>query len=234
LSVDRHAAYALARAVLDAGVDVALSERMYVDHGFSQPLQLLLGGVATLPVVPVFINSVAEPLGPIRRARLLGEAIGSAAVRLDRRVLFIASGGLSHDPPIPQLATASPDIAARLISEGRVLTPQQRAEREKRVIESGRDFAAGLATLQPINPEWDRTLMRLLAAGDFDTIDGWGTDEVTDAAGHSAHEVRTWVAAYAAMAASGPYHVTHSYYEPIPEWVAGFGITTARSAATYH
>ena len=102
LTVDHDAALALIRAVLDAEVDVTLSERMYVDHGFAQPLQVLLGGIDTVPVVPVFINCVAVPLGPARRARLLGHAMGKAAAEFGRRVLFIGSGGLSHDPRYPR------------------------------------------------------------------------------------------------------------------------------------
>ena len=101
LPVDHDAALALVRGVLDAEIDVTLSERMYVDHGFAQPLQVLLGGIDRVPVVPVFINCVAVPLGPARRARLLGQAVGRTATALDRRVLFIGSGGLSHDPPVP-------------------------------------------------------------------------------------------------------------------------------------
>jgi len=38
LSVDHDAAMALTRGALAADIDVALSERMYVDHGFAQPL----------------------------------------------------------------------------------------------------------------------------------------------------------------------------------------------------
>ena len=120
LPVDRDAALALVRGVLDAEIDVTLSERMYVDHGFAQPLQVLLGGIDRVPVVPVFINCVAVPLGPARRARLLGQAIGRAVAGLGRRVLFIGSGGLSHDPPVPTLEGAAPEVAAQLISEGRI------------------------------------------------------------------------------------------------------------------
>ena len=47
------------------------------------------------------------------------------------------------------------------------------------------------------------------------------------AAGNSAHEVRTWVAAYNALRAAGEYTVTSEYYRPIPELIAGFGVTTA-------
>jgi 2,3-dihydroxyphenylpropionate 1,2-dioxygenase len=232
LPVDREAAGRLLRAVLDADVDIAMSERMYVDHGFAQPLDLLFGGLDRIPVVPVFINGLAEPLGHVRRVRRLGEAIGRAALSLDRRVLFLGSGGLSHDPPAPRLDTAPPEVKARIISEGRRLTPAQRAEREMRAIQTGRDLAAGTATIQPLNPEWDKLVLKTLAVSDFDTIDSWRTEWFVAEAGHSSHEVRTWIAAYAALAAAGPYEVTSSFYAPIPEWIAGFAVTQARPSGS--
>lgn len=227
LSVDHDAAMALTRGALAADIDVALSERMYVDHGFAQPLQLLFGGLDRLPIVPVFINCVAEPLGSPRRARLLGAALGQAAAALDRRVLFIGSGGLSHDPPVPVLEAAPPDVAARLISEGRTLTPEQRAERQMRTIQAGRDYAAGEPSIQPLNPGWDRHVLDVLAADDVSAIDSWTTEWFIEQAGHSSHEVRTSIAAYAALSSTGPYRVRSSFYEAIPEWIAGFAITTA-------
>jgi 2,3-dihydroxyphenylpropionate 1,2-dioxygenase len=231
LPVDHDAALTLVRGVLDAEVDVTLSERMYVDHGFAQALQVLLGGIDRAPVVPVFINCVAVPLGPARRARLLGQAVGAVAASFGRRVLFIGSGGLSHDPPVPTLAGAAPEVAAQLISEGRHLTPEQRAARQMRVIQAGRDYAAGVSAMQPLNPEWDRNLLAVLASGDLEQIDAWSTGWFTEQAGRSAHETRTSIAAYAALAATGPYTVTASFYEPIPAWIAGFAVTTARPAS---
>jgi 2,3-dihydroxyphenylpropionate 1,2-dioxygenase len=230
LLVDHAAALTFLKAALDADIDVTLSERMYVDHGFAQPLEVLLGGIDRTQVVPIFINCVAEPLGPVRRARLLGSAIGSAVATLNRRVLFLGSGGLSHDPPVPRLEGAPPEVAAALISEGRHLTPEQRAARQARVIQAGRDYAAGASTMQPLNPDWDRNLLSVLASGDLEQIDSWPTDWFTEQAGHSAHETRTSIAAYAALAASGAYEVTSSFYEPIPAWIAGFAVTTALPA----
>jgi 2,3-dihydroxyphenylpropionate 1,2-dioxygenase len=227
LPVDHDAAMSLVRAALDAGIDVTVSERMYVDHGFAQPLEILFGSLSRVPVVPVFINCVAHPLGPVRRARLLGSAIGAGAAGLDRRVLFLASGGLSHDPPVPTLEGAAPEVAAVLISEGRRLTPEQRALRQMRVIQAGRDYAAGRSTMLPLNPEWDRNLLAVLASGDLEEIDSWTTDWFAEQAGHSSHESRTSIAAYAALGATGRYLVTSSFYEPIPEWIAGFAVTTA-------
>lgn len=232
LLVDREAAGLLTRAVLDAGVDVALSERMYVDHGFAQPLQVLFGGIDRIPVVPVFINCVAEPLGPVRRARLLGHAVGRALAGLGRRTLVVGSGGLSHDPPLPRLENATAEVAATLIAGGRTLTPEQRAAREQRVVEAGRRYAADPSTtrpstMRPLNPDWDRRLLAVLAGNRLEELDAWTTDSFTAAAGHSSHESRTSIAAYAALAAQGPYEVRSSFYEPIPDWIAGFAVTTA-------
>lgn len=227
LPVDRGAAVALLAGALRDGVDLASSERMKVDHGFAQPLEVLFGRVDSVPLVPVFINSVAEPLGPVSRVRALGESLGRAAAGLGRRVLVLGSGGLSHDPPVPRLATAPPEVAERLI-DGRDPTPEQRTAREQRVYAAGRDFAAGTATIAPLNPDWDRHLMALLAAERFADIETWSNADFVEQAGHSSHEVRSWIAAYAALGAVGPYRVTTSFYAPIPEWIAGFGITTAR------
>ncbi|MQT65940.1 3-carboxyethylcatechol 2,3-dioxygenase, partial [Pseudomonas sp. FSL R10-0056] len=115
LDVPKALAEACAQAVMEAGIDTAVSYRMQVDHAFAQPLELLLGGLRTCPVIPVFINSVAVPLPGFKRARLLGEAIGQWARSLDLRVLFLASGGLSHQPPVPELAKVDARMADRLM-----------------------------------------------------------------------------------------------------------------------
>lgn len=228
LPVDAAAARRIAAAVLADGIDVAVSERMQVDHGFTQPLHLLFGAIDAVPVVPVFVNCVAEPLGPVTRARLLGAAVGRAAQTLGRRVLIMGSGGLSHDPPVPRIQDAPPEIAERLIA-GRNPAPEVRAARESGVVRAVAAFAAGDSHLLPLNPGWDADLMALLAGGDLESIDARPNDWFAANGGHSAHEVRTWIAAYAALGAAGRYRVDTSFYEAIPEWIAGFGLTTART-----
>ncbi|UUZ59509.1 hypothetical protein [Nocardioides sp. B-3] len=111
-------AQSLAQAVLADGLDLSVSMRMEVDHGAVQPLEVLWGGIAERPVIPLFINSVAPPFGPMSRVRLLGEAIGRWATALDKRVLFLGSGGLSHDPPAPQIGVAQPTVRERMIAGG--------------------------------------------------------------------------------------------------------------------
>ena len=228
LSVDTGAAKALAQGVLDRGVDLTISARMTVDHGFAQPLEVLFGGIDQVPVVPIFVNGVATPLGPVSRIRALGTAIGEAAAELDKRVLFLGSGGLSHDPPVPVLEGAPPRVANALI-EGHPPTAEQRAKGEQRVVQAGRDYAAGSTTMIPINPTWDNLLLDHLEKGELADFDSWSVEWMAAEGGGSAHEVRTWIAAFASLAASGPYEMTSRFYEAIPAWIAGFAVATARS-----
>jgi 2,3-dihydroxyphenylpropionate 1,2-dioxygenase len=217
----------LVRSVLQADLDVAMSERMMVDHGVSQPLEVLLGSVAARPVIPIFVNSVAAPLGPMRRARLLGEAVGKFAGSLGRRVLVVGSGGLSHDPPVPKLRTAPVDVAAYLIDKQR--TAEEQVRREEQVYEAGQSFARGDSKLRPLNPELDQSILDLFSNGDVRRFDDFAVEWLDEHGGGSVHEVRTWVAAHAALAAIGSYRTTSTFYQPIPEWIVGFAVTTALS-----
>jgi len=219
-------ALGMAEAVLASGVDVAISRGAQLDHGAVQLPELLFGGIDRYPTVPVFVNGVAEPFAPMGRVRALGDAVGRYLAGLDERVLVIGSGGLSHDPPVPRWETASDGVREFLLA-GRNPTPEARAARQKRVIEGGLSFAAGTSTLQPLNPEWDNRFLDVCASGDLAEFDSWTPAAMTAEGGHSSHEVRAWVAAFAALAASGPYEVVDRYYRAIPEWIAGFGYLAA-------
>ena len=201
LSVDTDAAKTVAAGVLERGIDLTVSARMTVDHGFAQPLETLFGGIDRVPIVPIFVNGVAPPLCPVSRIRALGTAVGQAAAELDRRVLFVASGGLPHDPPVPVLEGAPPRVADALI-EGHPPTPEQRSKGEGRVVQAGRDYVAGSTTMVPINPVWDNRLLDVIESGELEEFDAWTVEEMTAEAGGSAHEVRTWIAAFASLAAT--------------------------------
>lgn len=228
LSVDTAMADALAKGVLGRGIDLTISARMTVDHGFVQPLEVLFGGIDQVPVVPVFINGVATPLGPVSRIRALGTALGEAALQLDKRVLFVGSGGLSHDPPVPVLEGAPPRVADALI-EGHPPTPEQRLKGEERVVQAGRDYAAGSTTMIPLNPTWDNQLLDIVENQTLVDFDSWTVEWMGREGGGSSHEVRTWIAAFASLAAAGPYQVQERFYEAIPEWIAGFAVLSART-----
>lgn len=217
----------LTQSVLDQGVDVAFSRAMQVDHGAVQPLEVLFGGLDTGPVVPVFVNGVAAPFTPMERVRRLGEAVGRFLAARPERVLLLASGGLSHDPPVPQWDTTPPESRTALLNN-RNPTAEARARRETRVINTAHEFAAGSAAIQDLNPEWDRKFLSLCARGDLDALATYDHAEMAREAGHSSHEVRTWVAAASAMAAAGgPFRATTEYYRAIREYIAGFAALAA-------
>lgn len=227
LPVPADLAEAAAQFVMDAGVDVALSHKMQVDHGFAQPLEFLLGGLDKVPVIPVFINSVAVPLPSFERARLLGDALGRYVASLNKRVLIIGSGGLSHQPPVPELVTANEHMKDRMLGSGRDLPADERAARTQRVIDAARMFMLDQNSLLPLNPKWDQWFLELIASGRVSELDTVSNQSVSETAGKSTHEVKNWVAAAAAMAALGPYREECRYYRPVPEWIAGYGALTA-------
>ena len=88
-------------------------------------------------------------------------------------------------------------------------------------------FAHGQSTLQPLNPEWDHALLDVIDTNRLAEVDSWTNDWIAREAGNSAHEIRTWVAAFAAMAAHGEYQTQQRYYRAAPELIAGFAIRTA-------
>jgi 2,3-dihydroxyphenylpropionate 1,2-dioxygenase len=227
LSVDADAANALAQGVLDRGIDLTVSARMTVDHGFVQPLEVLFGGIDQVPVVPVFVNGVATPLGPVSRIRALGTAVGQVAAELDKRVLFLGSGGLSHDPPVPVLQGAPPRVADALI-EGHPPTPEQRAKGEERVVQAGRDYAAGASSMIPINPEWDNHLLDLLEKGDLAELDSWTVSWMGEQGGGSGTKSVRGSPPSPHWLPPGSYTMTNRFYRAIPEWIAGFAVATAR------
>ncbi|SPM40394.1 3-carboxyethylcatechol 2,3-dioxygenase [Mycobacterium numidiamassiliense] len=226
LPVPQDLAEQCAEAVLDAGVDVAISASMDVDHGTVQPLEKLFGDATARPVIPVFVNGVAVPLGPLHRIRALGTAVGTYLATLDKRVLIIGSGGLSHSPPVPTLATAPPAALERIV-HGRPMTPEQRQARQTAVMEAARSFAAGESDLQPLNPTWDQRFLEIVDGGRLDEFDQWSNSFVLYEGGSSAHEIRTWIAAFAALGTAGEYRTGLRYYKQAEELIAGFAIRTA-------
>lgn len=230
LNVDAGAAIRLATRLMDEDFDVAVSRRMRVDHGFSQALQMLWGGLDTPPVVPVFMNAVAQPGIPrLRRCRALGEAIGRFLDDEPRRALVIGSGGLSHEPPVPTLG--HPDAAVReRITVRQSPTEAERDAKTRRVMAAGLALAAGDPAMKPLAPDWDRRWMDALAQGRLDALCALPEDGITRDAGLSAHESKTWLIARAAMP-DAPLAVAARWYRDIPEWIAGYGVLFMHTGA---
>jgi 2,3-dihydroxyphenylpropionate 1,2-dioxygenase len=228
LNVPADLALGAYNAATEAGIDPALSYRMRVDHGFTQFWQITVGAADRYPIVPIFINCAAAPLPRFNRVRALGEAVGRYAATLGKRVLFVGSGGLSHDPPLPQIATA--DAARReFLIAGRNPPPEAIAARQARIIDAGRASARGEGPCQPLNPVWDAKVLDLLSHGDLAAFDRMQDEEVRREGGSGGPEIRAWQAAFAALATAGAYESSVEYYRAIPEWIVGMGVMHAAS-----
>lgn len=231
INVPEQTALKLVRHVMDKGVDVAFSYRMQADHGVTQPLHFLCEGqLDRYPTIPIFVNGAAVPLPTTQRTIALGQAVGSfiQSLNLDReRVLILGTGGLSHDPPTPQMGSVPPEVEEFLIA-GRHPTPEARAARQAKVIAVGERLAAGdMSVAVPLNPEWDKNLLEIFKKSDFAAIAAMTEDEIRREGGRGGQEIRSWIAAFSALATLGEYEMTLHCYEAISEWIAGFGIVTA-------
>lgn len=226
LNIPKGTALAVARAARAADIDVDLSYRMQVDHGFAQLLDLMFGDIGKYPIVPIMINCIGAPLPTFRRARLLGEAVGHYLAGLGKRVVVLGSGGLSHDPPFPQLDQATEPQLEFLIA-GRNPSAEAREARVRRVMDAAERFVAGNSPCLDPSPAWDRAFTGILAGGDLAAVDVWKDDEVTRVGGTGAHEVRAWVSAFAAQSIAGPYDSKVEYYEVVREWLTGMCVMTA-------
>ena len=227
LKVDEDFALALLEAARENDIDAALSFDMIVDHGFVQIWEIMFGRFDDQPIVPVFVNAIGHPLPKYRRARIFGDTIGRFAAGTGKRVLFVASGGLSHDPLVPVIRGASPELRNRLV--GRSTDPDQQSKREKAVHAAAALAMKGEGPSRPLNPDWDRRFLQMLHRRDWAAIDRLTPESVQLDAGGGGNEVLAWVAAAAAMSAAGggTYEVVQEDYLAIPGWIAGLGIMSA-------
>ncbi len=192
-------------------IDMAASHRMKVDHGFSQPLHNVAGGLGRYPVVPICINTTCKPTSPFRRVRLLGEAVGVFARNLGRRVAFLASGGLSHHPAniFPQDLEGAPELLRDYLmfggADGGMTVSQWHAYLGEQTIRGGQDVASGARALSDfrINAAWDAHFLQLFSAADLTVFDAWRAEDVIREAGVAAMEIQQWIAAAAAARVAG-------------------------------
>jgi len=218
-------------AARSADVDLAASYQMTVDHGFSQALQRLTGGLNTYPTIPIFINGIAPPFVPFRRSRLLGAAVGRYAAALGRRVLFIASGGMSHNPRryYPDMGSGTPAVTDWQL-HGDLATSMTNADWLHRLDAMHREGADMLingtrtrADLK-LNPEIDGQFLEIIASQDLQRADALDPAALAAQAGIGFLELHTWIAAAAAHQAAGGNPPTLDLYAEALEYGIAFGM----------
>ncbi|MFC7655488.1 hypothetical protein ACFQ34_12235 [Pseudonocardia benzenivorans] len=203
LNVDLGVASAMCEGLLARDVDVAVGEKVAVDHGLGLTLVQLFAKPADIPLVPVVMNAIGYPLVPLGRARAFGAAAGEALAGRPERILFVGTGGLSHNPPFP-----APEPGATRLG------PEERAE--------------SLADAPRfIDPEWDNEVLARLAAADGSWFDALGQADL-DPRGSGANELRTWLAAWGA---AGRPPATTTAYEAVEKWITGMGVAFGLAAS---
>jgi 2,3-dihydroxyphenylpropionate 1,2-dioxygenase len=234
LNVPEQQALACIGHVREAGVDLAASYEMTVDHGFSQTMVRILGALDAYPTIPIFVNGIAPPFVPFKRSRLLGEAVGRFASSLGGRVLFLASGGMSHNPLryYPKYGTGGEEVTRYQLAggHGAGLSSAQWLERLEVMHREGAQMLVdGTRTRADLklNPEFDLDFLETLCRGQLERLDALDPAQVVERAGIGSLELHTWVAAAAANAAAGGAAPTLDIYAEALEYGIAFGMAHA-------
>jgi 2,3-dihydroxyphenylpropionate 1,2-dioxygenase len=214
----------LATHLVESGSEVAISARLQIDHGQSHAIQYLLDGI-DVPVVPLVVNVFAQPLPTLKRCAELGRRLGEAIEQHaeGRKVVVIASGGLSHQLPWPSDWAHPRDddeefmVDAWLNGRGE----WERFDKRRREI---------IVAAQPcIFEEFDRGFLADLEAGRLEDYLALSSAELEDVAGNGGQELRTWLVMAAAM---GFARGKALCYAPMPEWLTGMGTAVIEPAGT--
>jgi 2,3-dihydroxyphenylpropionate 1,2-dioxygenase len=174
-------------------------------------------------LVPLVVNTAGPPLPSMPRCVALGRSLGAAIRAADAgRVLIVASGGLSHwlPPNDPRDASVPAERRAAMIHGRRDVRAFAAAR------EPGVRALAGNPDAQ-VNAAWDTWFLKQLVTADLDAVTSLGDEGLEDRAGSGGHEIRTWLAGFAA--AGRP--LAWTSYEPVPEWITGMGIGTTFEVA---
>ena len=215
--------------------DVAVSLDMKIDHALSQTLKVMLGALDRYPVVPLFINCINEPFVSFRRSRQLGDCIGRFARESGKRVLFLGSGGMSHNPTryYPAFGSGETEATAYQLTGGKSDASLSKDEWLARLydmhIEGARMLVDGSRTKADLklNPEVDKAFLQLMVDGRLDVVDNWNAEEIVDKAGIGWMEMHTWIAAIAANEAAGGRRPSVDFYGEMLEIGIAAGVAHA-------
>jgi 2,3-dihydroxyphenylpropionate 1,2-dioxygenase len=237
LNVPRDIAVRAVNALRYDNIDVGVSYAMDVDHGFSLPLENLAGELDRYPVLPIFVSCIQPPFVPFHRARALGEAVGRFAKTLnEERILFIGTGGLSHDPEFlfPSIDDVSDEWRPYILNGKRQTDVPQQLWIDWEITEHHKasfmliDDAVPIETYG-IKQEWDKAFLETFCRGDMTAFDNWSPADVIEATGIGTMEILSWITAAAAMKAATGENPRAAFYNPCREIGVGFGIADTAS-----
>ena len=97
-------AWSLVREAFNSGFDLSLSQKLLLDHGSMVPLHFITPSM-NVPVVPIIVNTVIEPMPLPSRTYKLGELIRKVIAGRPKgeRVALLGTGGISHWVGTPEM-----------------------------------------------------------------------------------------------------------------------------------
>ena len=219
----------LLRGLLNAGFDPARMGEIEYGNNLLVPLQCIRPQY-DIAVVPVYINVFSPPLPSMSRAYDLGAAVRKIVESLpdDLRVAFLATGGLSHWPPVwTEGAPESDEFLQRMRryqTEGKHVAledPTLYSDLAAYEIEMAAKKQWPLQHQHPlVNAEWDREIIAAFGAGDVGFLSSCTFDDIEQGGGHGGHEMLNWMAVMGAMNGKAADVIA---YEPVMEWICGMG-----------
>ena len=237
VNVPEELATACVESLRAQGIDTAVSYRMLLDHAFSQTLHVMSGSLMAYPTIPIFINCITTPFVPFRRTRLMGEAIGRfvKGFRFNKRVLLLASGGMSHHPTryYPEHGVGEEAVEAWKLSGGndpKSLTPSQWIERLEVMHHEGASMVArGERTPQDmrLNAEADQRFLDVFTRNALEEFDNWDQFKLVEEGGIGSMELQTWIAAASAHKVAGGNEPVTRFYTVAPEIGIAAGVVHA-------
>jgi 2,3-dihydroxyphenylpropionate 1,2-dioxygenase len=230
IPVPEDTAMALVEYLRQRDFDPAISYHMWVDHGFSQPLERLLGGVGRFPLIPIWTSAFTRPFVPFRRARMIGEAVGRFIASTGKRVLILGSGGLSHHPAhyFPLRENADPKVYGWQLDgkAGGTMSEDEWFNRLLTMHHQGAEaIVAGTRTIADmrLNEAFDHEVLDYVTSDNLSPMDDWNHLEMVAKAGVGSLEIANWIAARAAYATAGGGAVT-ARYDMVPDYAVGYAL----------
>jgi len=201
--INQPVARALLAGLMEAGIDLAYSEAMKIDHSFVSPLILAFGDEAPT-LVPIMQNCNLPPTPSPARCLQVGRALRQAIDAAGAgRVVIVATGGLSH--------WVGSDAYRQFIygAPGNRLNDPHRP-------------ALDLPDRGPVAEDFDAEFLSHVCEGRArEFVAAWSSPEIVRRAGNGAEEIRNWIVACAAV---GHAKAKVLAYEPVQEWLTGTAI----------
>lgn len=214
------------QSLMEDGIELHRTESAEFVHNVLLPKKYLWPD-REIPVVPIFVNAFIPPMPTFARAYELGKAVRHVLDRRSERVALVASGGVSHWPPIVFDEDDPSDPLIARVRRFNRLGRQAWADdptlaidiiqREKEMAASGREL---------INVGWDREILQRLAHGDTEYLLGLRHPEIRAIGGPGASEMLMWASLLGAMNGAASDIVM---YEPVVEFMGGVALTSYRN-----